>query len=375
MKKASTWALIIGIILIGFAVVSGSKTLVNPTNLPLVNIATNVYFLLEASIGLFLVLIFVHTKKNEDFGHTIQKPEIGSHEDIALMSDRRSFILGFILIIEFWGSSSMWILNNYTAGLTLTNVFVIVDVLFNAFFLYVIVQLFKKNMNILSPLLYSFIAYNVIEGILYGLNGHWYGAILGLLITTYFAFAIKAPLNRKNFRIAHLIALPVLLILTLAGQYFDNGNIIPLQQNEALVEQQYANNNSALANYYVIFLQNEHPTASAIQDIVDAKERRDKSIQDIKTNITALESEFEKQLPSIKQKKTLENYRFYLELVDINQKQGDKVAEFMNYAKSVNFNGLTTQQVSEISSYKKQILDFQDQLTQVQSQWNNANLN
>jgi hypothetical protein len=89
----------------------------------------------------------------------------------------------------------------------------------------------------------------------------------------------------------------------------------------------------------------------------------------------ALRVEFEKQTPNIGQRKTLENYRFFLQLIDINQKQGNKLEEFMNYVKTIHFDNLTPQQVSDISSYKKQVQDFQDQLTQVSSQWNNANLN
>jgi hypothetical protein len=355
--------------------VTGAKAMAYPTDLPLVNIADSVQDVLWLAFGAFLIWIFIHRRRDENGANGTPQNTPSSMDDTEVLATRRNWIFGIVLVFNIIGSAAPLILNDYSAGFTLINALNTVDAIFTIAFIYIALCLFKGNKSVLPLFFYTAILYALLEGGDYILRHHWFSALFIVVWSGYFVYAIKAPLNRKTFRIANFIILPTLIAMVVAGQYLDTGNIIPLQQKEALLEQQFANDNSTLASYYGIFLQDQHPTASEIQDVLDAKTERDKRIQDVAANVNALQIEFEKEDPSIPQRKTLEGYRFFLELNDLNKQQGDKLEEFMNYASGVDFNKLTPQQVSDISGYKKQVQDFQDQLTQVQSQWSNANLN
>src|SRR3989344_5284277 len=221
VKKPSFWAGVIGFILILGNIPNLAANIYNPTDLFMVNVAICIGSILWIGFGLFLVAIFLRGKYKDDASQASLKVEPNSPGDIEILARRRNWTLGFVLLLELLGSLEVWILNNYTAGLTLINIGVIFDVLVNIFFFYIAVELFRGKRKVLNALFYIVIIYGLVWAIIDGLRIHLYGAFIGIIMAIYFVYAIKAPLNRKNHRIAHLILLPIFLILASITGYFD----------------------------------------------------------------------------------------------------------------------------------------------------------
>lgn len=375
MKKISLWAGIIGALLVVAFVLSGANSFTHPTDLTRVNMAINVSNLLWIGLGVFLIFIYLKTKQKEDAGYIAVKPEPDSAADIELLSKKRNWIFGFVLLIQILGSAQTWILNDYTAGLTLINAEVIFDVLINIVFAYIIIELFRNKKNVLGLLFYTAIIFGLGEGIIDMFRYHWFGAVLTILMSAYFVFAIKAPLNRKNHRIAHLIILPTFFVFAVASQYFDNGNIEQLTKNDVLLEQQYVNNTNTLSSTYNLVLQKETPSSSEIQDVLDAKIKRDAKIQEVVVNFEALKAEYQKQLPNLAQQEMFERIRYFITIININKAQGDKVEELMKYLQKVDLSKLSDTEKTDISSLKKEVDSFNTQITDMQFKLNNSNLN
>jgi hypothetical protein len=374
MKKASIWAGIVGFILLGGNVYQGAKFIANPTSLPLVNIALNVTTFLWVILSIFLIYICLRLKHRDEASPVLAPITPNSSEDIERLRRHRNWIFGFFLISQFIGSAASWILNKYDAGFTLINIAVIFDVFINVIFLYFIIQLFLGKRDILNIFLYIIVIHILGLGIISILRGHWYGAFLGLVAGGYFVYAIKAPLNRKNYRIANFLLLPILIILSSAAPYFDNGKIPDLVKNGDLLEQQFFDESNNTSTVYNLFLQKEIPRSQEIRAVKAAIERRDAKLQEVLVNIDQLKGEYEKQIPNVFQKKTLAGYEYLIQTMNLNKAQGDKLMEFMQYAEKLDFSRLSEAELAKLSDFSDQVQEFNRKLTEVQFEWRRANL-
>ncbi|OHA17617.1 MAG: hypothetical protein A2664_03280 [Candidatus Taylorbacteria bacterium RIFCSPHIGHO2_01_FULL_46_22b] len=374
MKKLSFWGGLIGALIIAGTAYGAAKALTHPTDLLLVNIATGVSNLLWIGFGVFLIAIYLKSKKLEDAGHIPVMSQPNTPEDIELLRKRRNWVFGFVILFEILGSVPTWILNNYAGGLTLVNTGVIFDVLSNMAFLYIAIELFRDKKNVLNLLFLTMIFYTLGGGVIGMLRQHWVGVIIGVLFAIYFVYGIKAPLNRRNHRIAHLIILPAFVIIASTYPFFDNGNIPELAKKDALFAQEYTTINNRLAGSYSLYLEREVPSESDIQDVQNAVTRKDAKLQEIISNMNALQAEYNKQLPSIPQQKTLEYLRLTLAVIDLDREQGDIIKELMNYSTNLDFTRFSSEQKENISVLKDKINDYNTQITAAQFRRNNSNL-
>ncbi len=373
MKRNSRWAGIIGGLLAVIFLVSEAITLSHPADSLRANIAANVGNLLLVGLGVFLVSIYLKNKHAEDAGHGPVALEPNSAEDIESLKRRRNRIFGFVLLIEAIQSVSSWIINDYSAGFTPQNVGMIFDVLMNIVFLWMVVKLFK-NKNILGILLPTVIFY-AIGWIAVDLwRAHWLGIIYEILFAGYFVYASKAPLNRKNHRIAHTIILPAVIILSFVIGIFDNGRLDQLLKNEAKLEQEYTNANIDLTSRYSVFAQKEIPNSVNsvdIKDVRDAIKVVDTKIKNVVLAINALQEEYKKQIASQQQKDTLKRLQNILTIFDLTKKQLEKLDEFMLYAEQLNFRNLSEKQKLDIDNFKREIENLNSQIREVSLKLNN----
>lgn len=162
MKKASTWAGVLGgliVIITGVKVVSG---VTNPTNLPIVNIANVVTGIAWIAFGVFLFAQFLKSRQKEDNNVVADAQEVNELNDTESLNRRRNWILGIFIIIEALGSVDGWVVNNYSVGLTLINFAVVFDICANILFLYIVYELLRNKKKMLSVLLYTAILYGVV---------------------------------------------------------------------------------------------------------------------------------------------------------------------------------------------------------------------
>jgi hypothetical protein len=373
MKKPSVWAGIIGGILVLIYIFGGITNLANPTDLVLVNVAIAVGDLLFIALGAFLVYCSFKWRQEEEAHPTpVHAPD--SKEDIEKLRTRRNWILAFVLLIPMIGSTEGWILNDYTAGLTLLNILIIFDLLFNLLFLYIAISLMRGKADALKLLLWAIIPYGLGLAVLYGLRGYWFGPIIHLLIIAYFIFAIKAPVNRRNYRLAHLIMLPILVILLIAWPQFDNLNMDELSDKQVLLEQQLTTENAQLSGNYVLFLQREAPSHADMTAVQESIVARDKRIHEVLANLDTLEAEERKQIPSVAMEKGHEHNRYFRMTLATHLEQSQKANELMEYAKTLDFQALTDAQREELRIRMKEIDDLNLRFTEIDFELENANL-
>ena len=91
--------------------------------------------------------------------------------------------------------------------------------------------------------------------------------------------------------------------------------------------------------------------------------------------MNGLRSEYQNQIPSISQQKTLERYRYLFTIFDLHREQAKKVIELMDYAGNLDFKNITDEQRFKLSSLKEEVSSFNNKITEVQFKMNNSNLN
>lgn len=192
--------------------------------------------------------------------------------------------------------------------------------------------------------------------------------------TLYLVLAITLPLNRKNHRFVQLGILPLALLVSFTASGIDGKKFQDLSKQESLTEQQFLDETGSVNGAYVIFLQKDTPSNAVIQDVLDAKIKRDEKLSELQASIQLLHDEIKTQLPSSNQLKMIESYRQVLHMLDIHQQQGDAVIELMEYAKSVDYTKLTDEQQTKISQLKKKVDGYNDDLTKAQFELQNSNL-
>jgi len=374
MKKPHIWAGIIGIGIIALNIYQGAKFIANPTDLPAVNVALSVTYLLWIALGIFLVALFLKGKHREELNDTTISLVPNSPEDIQRLSNQRRYIFVFVLLITMIGSTQVWILNNYTAGRTLINASVIFDLLFNAILFYFLIQLLRNKHDVLKNFLYAIVIYSIGSMIFLALMEHWYTAVMTIFFAFYFAFAIKAPLNRKNSRLAHLVILPVLIVLSMATPFLENAELRALSKEAQLLEQQFLNDSATVGTAYQLMLQKERPTEVDVRNVIDAKENFDTRVEEVVSNLDQLQIEFEKQLPNVAQKQVIRRSDYFREIFALSQEQANKVEEMAELIRLIDFNNFTKSEQEKIVALKLEVDTYTTQIIETQSRLNNANL-
>ena len=116
MKRGYIWAGIIGAILILCYLITGVTA--QPTHILMVNIATYGQDALYVCSGIFLVLIFLKGKQDQDAGRVPVKFDPDTPEDKVVLRRRQNLVFAFFILYGFIQSFQSWVLNSYTAGLT-----------------------------------------------------------------------------------------------------------------------------------------------------------------------------------------------------------------------------------------------------------------
>lgn len=375
MKKPSTWAGIFGVILIATNVIGAAILLTNLSILPKVNIALIVGSVFNLALGLFLIGLFIKGRQKEDAAKAVEPHVVNSTEDIAVLTRYRNWIVAFVLAFEVIGSTQLWILNDYTAGFTLINLTVIFDALINILIAYFAFELFRGKKNVLSPLFFTILVFSIVEAGLAALMYQWAGAVYALLFGFYILFAIKISVNRKNFRISHLVILPLIFLASFAVPLIDNQKINELQKNQALLEGKYTNDSGVISSSYALFFQRQAPNRAEIQNVIDGVHKRESRKQEILTNISALEIEYKNDLPRVQQQEALEYLNFKRQVIALDAEQGEKLENFMEYALTLNFANLTQKQLDEIIERRNEIDSYGEKFTQLQYEIQQAHLN
>ena len=161
------------------------------------------------------------------------------------------------------------------------------------------------------------------------------------MVAAYFIYAIKAPISRKHFRIAHIMILPAFFVLSIATPPLDDIKSNGLMKEELQLEQQFVTQSSITTNAYQSFKLKEKPDSLDIQNVQDAAIKTHIKIQEILNSVQSLESENAAQFPSVGQKLTsdhFEKYKVFLQSVD---DEVSDIQELMTYASKVNFNDLS----------------------------------
>lgn len=374
MKKNTRWggivAGIIGGILLACQLVGAATIFANPSHLPLVDAATLVQDLLWSAVSIFLLFVFIRSRQKGDVEPSDVKLEPNSSEDRAVLEKRRNWIFGFVLSFLFISSSDVWILNNYVAGFTLVNIEIIFDLILNLFFLYAIIKFFRNDSRIYTPFFYAVIAYSVVEAVLDAVRGRWTSIVMGLLTLAYFVYALKAPQTRKNYRLAHFIGLPVLLICVFVLNTFDGAPLIKIQNDIAKLGGQYDTLTRNISSDYIVFRQKTNPSADDIQNIINEVAQRDQISSKMSSNSQKIREYYATQLPNITQAKALDYVQKFENLLAVNKQQSGTIHDLMEYSLGIDFAHMTREQQSKIASFEQKVSDQENQITTAQVELN-----
>ena len=122
---------------------------------------------------------------------------------------------------------------------------------------------------------------------------------------------------------------------------------------------------------YSLFLQKQTPDALDVQSVQNSIAKSGEAGQKLVSGIDKLQTEYQKQLPSINKVETLERGADTLAIVNIERAQVAKVGELMNYVKTVDFSKLTDEQKTKIYSLSQEIQGFTSQITAAQIKLSN----
>lgn len=363
LKRGYVWAGICGGLLAAVSLILAANDWSDPTDIFLVTMAKVVYDLAFAALGVFLIGVFLKGKSMEDAGVLPSKPESNSAADIESLRKKRNWVLGLVLLTGLILPTQSLILNNYRAGFTPINVETIFHILMGLLIIYVVVELFRGKKYILNVLLVA-LAVAAIISIGIGVWRDYWELIVGSILTfAYFAFAIKAPLDRKNFRIAHLVFLPALLVLGVALGFIYQAPVDQLQTNAVNLDTVFESAHENLQSEYGSFAVKPQPTQLAVQDIQASVSQTDQDYQTLVSGISALDAAYLKQTPSASQRLAIEGQQKALAVINLEHQQDDTVGAFMNFYSNVDFQlPPTDEQKTEINNYSVEIEQLNNQI-------------
>lgn len=371
MKKPFVWAGIIGGLIVIFSLFSGGADLLSsPSEVVRINIAVGVTALLWLVLGIFLITLYIKGKQREEEGHVPTMPAPNTPEDVERLRMIRNWILGFVVLFQVINSVETWILNDYTAGLTLGNIQVIIDLLINLALIYALVQIVRGARNVTRIILWGMVAMLVLEGPLAVMREGWVAVVPALMFAAYFIYAILAPLNRKNHRIAHLIVLPAVFVIAFAFGTLTVRPVNDILKRSDLAEQQFSTENDALNSAYLLFLQKEAPSAEEIQNIRDATERRQAKLDEVDAITKELISEYAKKLPRVDLVKAIRRSQKNLAYRQIQREQGAAVLKVIDYAEDIDFRSVSSAEGARLNELIQAVESYNPKLTQSSYEFN-----
>ncbi len=373
MKNPTVWAGIIGALLVALNFIGFIYRITNQSEVLLLNVAELVSSALWVFFGVFLVILFFKERHKQDKQAVKQKPEPGSPDDLRHLSIQRNWIFAILLITIFISSTQIWILNDYSAGFTSINLSVICDLIFNILFLFFAIQLIRGK-NVLNYLFYLTVAYSAIEIGLSIWRDDVYAAFLFAIWGSYFAYAIKMPLNRANHRIAHLLLLPLFAVLSFALPFLETGNIQTLIKENQLLVQQFDSDTARGSTAYGLFTQRGVPIASDMDDLTRALSEREARITAIRANLDALEAEYLSLIPTVPYRRSIERIKMDRELYAMHEKQAAVIEEFVEYVRGINFFWLTEEQTNKMAEFRSKVDELNLQIGDYQFKIKHSNL-
>ncbi|MBP9669575.1 MAG: hypothetical protein KBE09_04790 [Candidatus Pacebacteria bacterium] len=358
MKKPYTWAGIIGIIIVVADIVQISSILTHPTSVPLADHADIFGAFMQALFGAFLVWIYLYYKGKEERGE-LQGGDIkpGSLEEAERVKRMQQWGVILYSLFAISASAPIWYLADFSQGLTLTTAFFIFDIISSLGIFAVVVALLRGR-----PLLQYLLILTVVMGIgeaiiLYFRNG-WLYASLVLLAIPYFAFAIKAPSTRTNFRIATFLILPLSFAVGAVLSNFIQANLTAIAKESSRIEQELGTQNLVSAQAYEVFLQKEKPTQSDIQSVIKALDKVDELTKALLENAKSVKAEYDLQMSSASRLRNLAFVDEYTLFLEVSREQADVMRNLMQYALTVDFGALNQEQVEKLEGYKQRVAEL-----------------
>ena len=362
MKHGYTWAGIIGALLVLFNSGAVISSMAHPTDL--VNVSTALYLQNGAyiALGVFLITLFLKGRaRSEAMKGAVITAEPDSSEDIERLRKNRNWTMGFVILIMMIGSIPAWTLNDYTAGLTIINIAIIWDVLFNAILLYIVILLFRGKPGVEKILLYAIIPYFVVSaGLVYSID--WSAIISNALMLVYFVTSIKVPLNRKSFRFTQLILLPAIFILMNVTPVFSNAKLDQLARDLNFQLAQYTADKTQVSSDFSLFLQSSAPTKSLIENIKSGISTKEKQIDLVLNVMDAMQAQYEARISNIFQQQQLSLLKKEKALIDITREQDAVIIKLMDYASGVNFAYITQKQEEDMNALMQQIYSLDKEI-------------
>lgn len=372
MKRKARWSGIWGGIVTVLFLLLAVGQIAQPADFLRETIANIFSDLLWVALGIYLLAVYLKSKKQEDVEQLSIKPEANTPEDKEQLSKTRNRVLGILLAIEIIISSSAWILNNYAAGLTPVNVFIIFDLFANLVLAYLVVELLRNKRNVLTLLLCVVILIALVEG---GIDLFWrhevWDAVSQVITSAYFVYLIKMPLTRQNVRIAYLIVLPLVIVLFVACALIGNARYDTQNKSESLIEQQYSSDTDNINNSYTPFTNKDVPSITDIQNTQAAIAMRNSKLQELLVSLNTIRAQDEKELPSVDQIKRIQNIDDFVIILNLEKQQTDVITKLMNYVQNLDLNSLSNEQKTQMTSLEQQVQSYNDQITAAQFKQNN----
>jgi hypothetical protein len=358
MKKFP-WGGIIGGLLVIIYLIGGITNLVNPTKYSAINVSNGIDSFLTVCFGVFLVFQSLERKKREGMVGDMEM-----EDEKEVIKKKRNRILFYVIIVSALFSVTSWSLNLYPVDFSLGNIYMIFDFLMNLVLMYFAVQLYKNN-DVTKPILYTILVYSLGMIVISFLRKEYVPIVAQVGFAGYFLYALRSQLDKHHYRIAHFVMLPAVFLLTFAASAYDDGHVSKLIRDEAKAEQEYINASEDVA-VVNSKLWNQLPLSQ--KDLISmesALNRRDMKDKEIRSLLKEIDEEYSNRVKSEEQIMTRDRIQHTNKLMDLNQAQGSKGRELLNYLRTIDVENISNTQrvriqgiMSEIDSYVSQVRDL-----------------
>lgn len=369
MKKSSI-GLIMGIIIVLAFLIGIANGLSKPDSVRIINVANLLTNISWITLGVFLIYSHFSTRNKAELSVLNEEVIPDSQEDIELLKNKQLKVLAYVIVAQLLGSIAVYVLNDYTDLTSIINIAVIFDLLINIFYFYCVVCIFSGQDK--SKLLFNTtVVYLVGGAVIYFIRQEWYGLIINTIFCLYILYSLRSNINRKNYKIINFVVLPLALVATIALSSFSDGQISNLWKKEVKVDQQVVNLNSDINAVY-INITDEQKVAKKVdmQKVLDKLNERDQKFVEIRGLFEQIRKEYANELPSISK---IKDYKFIDNLLismEINQRQSDKIKEFMKYYLTLNPSSISASQREKIDTYIREVEEFNSKLREAALNFN-----
>lgn len=347
MKKAKYWKIVIAAI-IGIGVTIFLVKFINkrPDDTREM-IASIVSMVSWGGLAVFLVSSFLKDKDKEDSGVTEASITLNSTEDIEALGRKRNKILASVFLIELFLTLPTWITHNYTTSLTPENVRIIFDLIVHIPLVYFIYALYKGK----AVLKYFF--YLVIFATLGYIavdfwEKNWLLVANDMLFGVYLIYYIKAAVNRRSFRLANFVILPLFFILSIVTGATQASEITPLLQKEVQLENEFSAITLDVNTKYATLIQEpdfqRYPFhVGSLKSALEAKNNKTKELLDTIQKLDILlkkDSMLEK-----KYKQLLTKLKKINEILLFHQNSDAKMEKMIAHIEGLDLQNVTKEQI------------------------------